>query len=1201
MRKRKKTLTILIAIIFIFAIDIIQPNLIKNKNSKRININNNEYRRAMTYNQVTESDSNIDNCEYVKFSSFFIRDLDNDGYAERYDGTCNNIGKKASLYFDISVTDEGRLENGKISINGKNFYFSSTLLKDDVLKKDYIGNDVKELELNTISHGTQRLFFGTVNANIGNNINNYSTANNQIILTGTWISDDGTKTVNINKTVGLKIDWYGNTKTQAYQNNVIKTNHDIMTAVKADGLLLNFDVGYEEIAKELLIQKQITEITIPTLNGYDAISATVTSQNCTYDYDKESKVLTVSREAVIDDRGNILQSVSRYNSYSIQVKYPLEAYEKSEESSISITFPTRGKYYGYNNSSEEFSNENPYISSNEKDYTHTWSEAKGDEATFDIEIGKNVLNTDSNSYRNIISKKALLDTYNNIGKNEKDKDEYIVAWKGYTGNEIQDGMYMKEKQSDKFLNSSEIYTDMTNYIKTTGVYFSNLDGLLPEDGWIKVYDNETDELLLSVTKSECNDYTSSSPFKFEKTVKSIRVETSKINPNSYLYLYQIKEIDDDKITSEISLEEFEKINYIYSYVEGGKIENSIKTEINSTENYAYYEKQVSALKFNVSPTVISNQETKDMTMTITTETSYYNEAKWGNSIFVIEFPEQILDINLKSVTVDKDDTEISSYETYEENEKKFIKIYTNSIKDSDYKITVNADITADPREAATTKLIKLYAINKSCHSYKTTSSALDILDINGDGKTDENVLYKTNSLQIIAPTSLLTSQNLSDFDENGTKVVSPQIAILDKSNQSQNAQINQTITNNYSKTISEVKLIGKIPFKGNKYQINEMDMGSTYSVTMKAGGITLPNNIKEKAKVYYSSNEIVSTDLNDTKNEWKSSDEITDWANVKTYLIDLNDYILSPKESLVFSYGIEIPSNTKYNDITYSTHAVEFCFDTEDGKLKAKVESNKLGIMIAKKYTMKITKSKAGTDTRVEGATYKVTNDQMTKTGITDANGIINIEGLFIDKEYTVKEIQTPSSYILNNDEIKFKVTADDQENLKVNIISGSLKNDANITDIEGKCVLNIEVEDIAKYDIKILKSSQTGEKLKGIKFKLTGGIYGEVGKIFTTDSQSELSIINLIPNIKYKLQEIKADGYYINQNEISFTVSRDSNNQLVINSDDEEFQKATIVEKNNMNKAIVNVNTKSENIPTYSLKIKKQDKNRNSIRGNAI
>ena len=318
-------------------------------------------------------------------------------------------------------------------------------------------------------------------------------------------------------------------------------------------------------------------------------------------------------------------------------------------------------------------------------------------------------------------------------------------------------------------------------------------------------------------------------------------------------------------------------------------------------------------------------------------------------------------------------------------------------------------------------------------------------------------------------------------------------------------------------------------------------------------------------------------------------------------MIDLNDYILSPKESLVFSYGIEIPSDTKYNDITYSTHAVEFCFDTEDGKLKAKVESNKLGIMIAKKYTMKITKSKAGTDTRVEGATYKVTNDQMTKTGITDTNGIINIEGLFIDKEYTVKEIQTPSSYILNNDEIKFKVTADDQENLKVNIISGSLKNDANITDIEGKYVLNIEVEDIAKYDIKILKSSQTGEKLKGIKFKLTGGIYGEVGKIFTTDSQSELSIINLIPNIKYKLQEIKADGYYINQNEISFTVSRDSNNQLVINSDDEEFQKATNVEKNNMNKAIVNVNTKSENIPTYSLKIKKQDKNRNSIRGNAI
>ncbi len=158
---------------------------------------------------------------------------------------------------------------------------------------------------------------------------------------------------------------------------------------------------------------------------------------------------------------------------------------------------------------------------------------------------------------------------------------------------------------------------------------------------------------------------------------------------------------------------------------------------------------------------------------------------------------------------------------------------------------------------------------------------------------------------------------------------------------------------------------------------------------------------------------------------------------------------------------------------------------------------------------------------------------------ITDTNGNINIAGLFIDKEYTLKEIQTPSNYILNNDKIKFKVTIDDQGNPQVNIISGTLRNNANITNEEGIYTLNLEVEDIAKYDVKIVKSSVAGEKLKGIKFRLTGGIYGDNGRIFTTNSNGEVSMINLIPDTEYKLQETRADGYYVNQNISTFTISR--------------------------------------------------------------
>ena len=73
MKKRSKILISLFAIIVIVILSIVGFNLIKIKKSKMIAVNDNETRRAMTYNEVTDENSNIDNCEYVKFNSFFIR------------------------------------------------------------------------------------------------------------------------------------------------------------------------------------------------------------------------------------------------------------------------------------------------------------------------------------------------------------------------------------------------------------------------------------------------------------------------------------------------------------------------------------------------------------------------------------------------------------------------------------------------------------------------------------------------------------------------------------------------------------------------------------------------------------------------------------------------------------------------------------------------------------------------------------------------------------------------------------------------------------------------------------------------------------------------------------------------------------------------------------------------------------------------
>ena len=1188
---RKMKVGISIAAVITIVALILMVNIFGNKKMTSEYATPLEIARASSYNEVTDEDSNVSNCSYVKFNSFFTRDLDGDGYAEKYDGTCNYLDKKATLYFDINVLTDGKLENGKITINGKNFNLSTTLVKDPVIKNDYISSNTNSIELNTINYGTQKLFSGTISANIGNNINNYSIENNTVTLTGTWVSTDGTQRININKTINLKADWYGKTSTTPY--SYISTSHDIQSALKGDSVSLSFEVGYRETAEELLLQKQITEVTIPDFNGYAATEVTVSTQNCTYEYNEETKKLTITREAIVDNNGNITKSISRTNTYTVNVKYPLEAYESSGKDNITVSFPTTGYYYGYNNSSEEFSKENPYISQANRTFTHVWREiiVNTDRSPyFNIYVGKYAYNTDVNYYRYTISKRLPLNLYNNI--ETEDEDTYIVEWNAFTGNTFQNqnGIYMKENGTDKFKDTANQEVSMYDYIKTKGIYFSNISGLLEDDGWIKVYDNETNELLETFTKENWNTYNSSSPYYFNKDVKSISVETSKANENSYLYVYQIKQIDDNALVENISKEQFDSFNYIYSYLDGGLYNNEVPSRISNISNYAHYEAPVSTASLSVNPYVVSNQETKNITLGIQTSSSYYNEEKWKNGLFVIEMPEEVLEVVLNSVEINNNNVEIISYENYEENGKQYIKIYTQNEELDTFKITINADITADPRIATSDRTIKMYAINENCHNYR--ANIADSLDINGDANVQEKVLYKTQTLRIVAPSSLLTSQTLSEFDEKGTELVSPKIAILDKSNNDRTAKINVFITNNYSGTISETTIVGKIPFEGNTYQINGKELGSTYSVTMKNTGIVVSDVVKDVATVYYSTNETVTNDLEDSNNNWMLAEEVTDWTQIKTYAVHLGNYVLRGGENLIFSYEIEIPNNINYNDIAYSTHAAYFCLDTEDGKLRTQTEVNRLGIMIAKKYNVSLTKFKAGTAKQVSGATYKITDGTNTRTGKTDANGNITISGLYVDKEYTLKEISSPDAYLLNEDEVKFKITVDDTGNPVVNMLSGTLRNTANITNNDGNLTLNLEVEDIAKYDVKLLKTdSVTGAALKGVKFKVTGGYLGENGRVFTTNADGQIAISNLQLGTTYYAQETKADGYYLKENTLEFTLNRNADGSLAITSNSEEFNNAQIVEEQAQDKPVVNVTVQDEPIPTYSLNINKKNK----------
>ena len=1190
---KNKYLLIFVSIILLISCSIIY--LIRFNNKTRISPN--EIKRAMSYNEITNGD--IENCEYVKFSSFFTRDIDGDGYAEKYDGTCNHIKDKVILYFDINVLTEGKLEDGKISINGKNFNLSTSLIKDNILKDNYIGSNISNIEFDTLNAGTQKLFSGFITANIGNNINNYSAEDNKVIFEGKWVSSDGSRTIPIRKEINLKADWYGYTETEYKKVN---TQHNIGEIINNNKFI--FNVGFEETKLELLIQKQVTEVNIPNFKGYNPKKVVVNSDNCEYEYDNTTQKLIITRKVESDTNGDITKSVPRTNNYEIQVEYPQEAFSSvTANSVVSLTFETVGYYYGYNNSSDEFSNENPYVSNATKTFTHTWRKIESNtdyNAKFSITVGEASKNSDTNEDYQFVSKDKTIKKYNNIESDEA-KDTYIVEWKAFTGNtfENQNGISMQESKEDYFSTNSGELISMKDYSKPIGVYFENCFNSIGSNGWIKLYDNQTNELLETFTIKNWNDYNQANPYKLDSKVKSIKVETSKADENKYFYVYQVKEINDEKIVNDISFENFEKIDLIKSYLKAGLISSTGNNSSVTKEDKAYYEAPISAVDLSVSQTTINNQQTNSMQIDVIARSYYFNEANWKNGEFVVEMPEEILQIEIDEITCDNSNVKVSSYETFENNGKQYIKIYTNNeIDQSRIAISIKADITADSRVSTTEKSINLYAINENCHNYRATSRTKDILDINENGNQDEYVALKSKKIKILAPSSLLTSQTLSEFDDSGKSVVSPQIAILDKSNEARDAKISVSITNNYSGTISENIIIGKIPFKGNKNQLNDKNLGSTYSVTMKENGIIVPEKVKTYAKIYYSNKEKVTEDLNDTNNNWVTKDRVSNWQEIKSYLIDLGEYKIPVNEQLVFDYGIVIPGSINYNDITYSTHAVYFCLDTKEGKLEAKTEANKLGIMIAKKYNVELKKYKNGTNKLVSGAIYKITEGENSKTNTT-TDGLAIFKGLYADKEYTLKEIKSPDSYVLNEDEVKFKVTVDDRGEPQINVISGNLRGRPSFTNTENGFVLNLDVDDIAKYDLKLLKKdSNSGSNIDGVKFKFLGGVYGDTGREFTTVNNGQISITNLLLDTEYTLQETEADGYYINKTPIKFKLSRNESGEIIVISESAVLSNSRVVENETADKALFNINLENTPIPTYSLNIKKKNEKGEDLKG---
>ena len=720
------------------------------------------------------------------------------------------------------------------------------------------------------------------------------------------------------------------------------------------------------------------------------------------------------------------------------------------------------------------------------------------------------------------------------------------------------------------------------------------------DGYIEVYDADTNTLIHTFTSSDWSTYNSSKPYTYGYEVGHIRVETSKAKANTTLNVYHIKEIDDEKIIQDFTETEFNNLAYIESNLKTTMTLNGTPSVYNRQERASYMAPESIAVITSVTPTYVATGETsKNVQIKFSVTADNVKEAKWKDGTFLLKFPSEILDVEVNNIIINKPNVIIQGYDIEKIGDNLFLKIQTaNEIEDI-YNITVNTNITSDSRIGTTSKNIELYAYNPNNKIYSSNARAQDIYDINGNGNLTEYVAYSTKSIDILAPSGLITAQTITDYNNNGDITVSPQVAEIDKSDSSRTAKINVYLKSNYQDGISEIKLVGKIPFENNTSQITDIDLGSTYTANMTSGGITIPTELVGIATVYYSVKEQVTEDLNNPANGWTTTP--SDFSLVKTYLIDMGEYVMQSDEEQILSYTVEVPGGIPYNGVSYSTHAVYFYLHTEGGKLADQTETNKAGIRIARKYDVEITKYKEGTLETVQGATYsaKAEGETVSKIGTTNEFGKAILKNLYVEKIYTLKEIGSPADYELNEDEVKFIIEEDEFGELELRVISGSFVSVPAITLVGGKDTLQVETEDREKYSLTINKTDEeTGDPLKGVVFNVKGKGISESGRNYITNDLGQIKITGLCMNGEYTLTETKATGYYLDKGEIVFELTKDNFGVLGFSVIQGSFKgSAGVQQLPGVAQVQVTVELENEKIPTYNLKLTKTEKGKQEIK----
>lgn len=879
-----------------------------------------------------EKQSTQTNHANVGFDAYFL-----EGEKQTHEAICK-IGEAGKIYAKVSVKEAGYLKNAKIQMKDREGK-SANFVIGDMEKKDKIQTvNQTEVTLNQINKQTETIveipiLFPTADRI---SITDFE-KENVVILTGIYVDTNG-KEIKIEKEISLKLAWT-NTQEIAVEQQVSKY---IPYQINENaGVILQTILKANIKDNTLPVKQTDIQIAVPSIGGIAPKEVKVVSNSTkatngeedgqhftqdNYTYDAQNKKLNITVKNEPDENGQIIWKKQAQDEYLVTYVYPEEVLSKIGKEGIDVNLQANVNIeaYHYNTAKMEAEITN----------TITLKEQISQIVSFEItnqtqKISKGYIYANEKATQKIptVYEETLT---TNIGLAElTDKISFT-----------QKAEIFGQKEGN-LRGSTTIAGNNYAYYKTITISKAQFIKVFGEEGILQFYKGDT--VIATINKDTQVDENGNFVLDIEQVdCNELRVETSKPVTEGKLDMHIIKAIKGDIAYSKEQMKNFDTLIFqVIAQAYSGDtkfVEQTIENTIDLTEPETKADIVIN--KENLS-TVVTNEnvEIKAILRTDSVDNQLYT-----NPTIQIVLPAYIENINVKDVKVLFDD----------ELKIKAAQLVQNADGTKSIMITLEGEQTKyaiGSVSGGTNVIITADIMVNKLTPNKEAQIVMNYTNSNTSMKTRSAVEQKQASTMVnfVAPAGVITTNGIANYAEGKDTLTSisgeEQTGVIETVADARNAKFEMSVINNYNNAIDNIQVLGRIPSKGNRTILTNQDLTSTFTMALQSA-IAVEGIEASKVTIYYSENVQATTDLSNSSNGWTK--EPTSLANIKSYLMVINDYTMNTGDSFNFNYTAQIPANLQHNENAYETYAVYFNNYLTTGTIQDKTEAAKVGVTTGK-------------------------------------------------------------------------------------------------------------------------------------------------------------------------------------------------------------------------------------------------------------